>query len=64
VPHLIRDGGGPILDASSVVGLYGHFGQPNGVVATAGVIGMTKMWARGRAGQGRGWHLKHAGVAR
>jgi 3-oxoacyl-[acyl-carrier protein] reductase len=35
-----------ILNASSVVGLYGNFGQTNYVAAKAGVIGMTRVWAR------------------
>ena len=35
-----------ILSASSVVGLYGNFGQTNYIAAKAGVIGMTKVWAR------------------
>ncbi len=38
--------GGIILNASSVVGLYGNFGQSNYVATKAGVIGMTKTWAR------------------
>ncbi len=46
VPHLIRAGGGVILNASSVVGLYGNFGQTNYVASKAGVIGMTRTWAR------------------
>jgi 3-oxoacyl-[acyl-carrier protein] reductase len=46
VPHLIRAGGGSILNASSVVGLYGNFGQTNYVATKAGVIGMTRVWAR------------------
>ncbi len=46
VPHMIRAGGGVILNASSVVGLYGNFGQTNYVAAKAGVIGMTQTWAR------------------
>ncbi len=45
-PHMIAGGGGVILSASSVVGLYGNFGQTNYVAAKAGVIGMTKVWAR------------------
>jgi 3-oxoacyl-[acyl-carrier protein] reductase len=45
-PHMIAAGGGVILNASSVVGLYGNFGQTNYVAAKAGVIGMTKVWAR------------------
>jgi 3-oxoacyl-[acyl-carrier protein] reductase len=46
VSHMIRGGGGVILNASSVVGLYGNFGQTNYVATKAGVIGMTKTWAR------------------
>ncbi len=46
VPHMIRAGGGVILNASSVVGLYGNFGQTNYVATKAGVIGMTRVWAR------------------
>jgi len=46
VPHMIRAGGGAVLNASSVVGLYGNFGQTNYVATKAGVIGMTKTWAR------------------
>jgi 3-oxoacyl-[acyl-carrier protein] reductase len=46
VPSMIQGGGGVILNASSVVGLYGNFGQTNYVAAKAGVIGMTKVWAR------------------
>ncbi len=46
VPYMIRQGGGVILNASSVVGLYGNVGQTNYVATKAGVIGMTKVWAR------------------
>ena len=47
-----EQGSGVILNASSVVGLYGNFGQSNYVATKAGVIGMTKTWARelGRKG--------------
>lgn len=46
-PTMIKQGeGGVILNASSVVGLYGNFGQTNYVATKAGVIGMTKVWAR------------------
>jgi 3-oxoacyl-[acyl-carrier protein] reductase len=45
-PQMIRQGGGVILNASSVVGLDGNFGQTNYVATKAGVIGMTKVWAR------------------
>jgi len=45
-PYMIKQGGGVIVSASSVVGLYGNFGQTNYVATKAGVIGMTKVWAR------------------
>jgi 3-oxoacyl-[acyl-carrier protein] reductase len=44
--QMIKQGGGVIVSASSVVGLYGNFGQTNYVATKAGVIGMTKVWAR------------------
>jgi 3-oxoacyl-[acyl-carrier protein] reductase len=46
VPHMIKAGGGAVLNASSVVGLYGNFGQTNYVATKAGLIGMTRTWAR------------------
>ena len=46
VPHLIAGGGGAILNASSVVGLYGNFGQTNYAATKAGVISLTQTWAR------------------
>ena len=45
-PVMIKRGWGRILNASSVVGLYGNFGQSNYVATKAGVIGLTKVWAR------------------
>ncbi|MFW5942407.1 MAG: glucose 1-dehydrogenase [Chloroflexota bacterium] len=45
-PVMIRQGGGVVLNASSIVGLDGNFGQTNYVATKAGVIGMTKVWAR------------------
>jgi 3-oxoacyl-[acyl-carrier protein] reductase len=45
-PHMIKAGRGVILNASSVVGLYGNFGQTNYAATKAGVINMTKTWAR------------------
>lgn len=45
-PVMIRNGYGRILNASSVVGLYGNFGQSNYVATKAGVIGLTRVWAR------------------
>jgi 3-oxoacyl-[acyl-carrier protein] reductase len=46
VPHMIAGGGGVILNASSVVGLYGNFGQTNYSATKGGLITMTKTWAR------------------
>ncbi len=45
-PVMIRQGSGVILNAASIVGLDGNFGQTNYVASKAGVIGMTKVWAR------------------
>jgi 3-oxoacyl-[acyl-carrier protein] reductase len=45
-PYMIEQGSGVILNATSIVGLDGNFGQTNYVAAKAGVIGMTKVWAR------------------
>ena len=45
-PYMVKQGGGVIVNASSVVGLYGNFGQTNYVASKSGVIGMTKVWAR------------------
>jgi len=49
---MIEKGSGKIINTSSVVGLYGNFGQTNYVATKSGVIGMTKVWARelGRKG--------------
>ncbi|MDT8381002.1 MAG: beta-ketoacyl-ACP reductase [Brevefilum sp.] len=45
-PKMIEQGGGVILNASSIVGLYGNFGQTNYAATKFGVIGMTKTWSR------------------
>jgi 3-oxoacyl-[acyl-carrier protein] reductase len=45
-PYMIEQGGGVILNATSIVGLDGNFGQTNYVATKAGVVGMTKVWAR------------------
>ena len=45
-PVMIKQGGGVILNATSIVGLDGNFGQTNYVATKSGVIGMTKVWAR------------------
>lgn len=43
---MTAQGSGSIVNASSVVGLYGNFGQTNYAATKAGVIGFTKTWAR------------------
>ena len=45
-PQMIEQGTGVILNASSVVGIYGNFGQTNYAAAKFGVIGFTKTWSR------------------
>ncbi len=44
--HMTDQGSGVILNASSIVGLYGNFGQTNYAASKFGVIGFTKTWAR------------------
>ena len=46
VPIMIRQGGGVILNATSIMGIDGNVGQTNYIATKAGVIGMTKVWAR------------------
>ncbi len=43
---MLEQGSGVILNASSVVGLYGNFGQTNYAASKFGVIGFVKTWAR------------------
>lgn len=52
VDVMLRQQSGVILNTSSVVGLYGNFGQTNYAASKAAVIGMVKTWARelGRKG--------------
>ena len=45
-PLMIEQGTGRVINVSSVVGLYGNFGQTNYAATKSGVIGMTKVWAR------------------
>ncbi|QHE76389.1 3-oxoacyl-ACP reductase FabG [Hydrogenophaga sp. PBL-H3] len=44
--HMAAQGSGVILNASSVVGIYGNFGQTNYAASKFGVIGFTKTWSR------------------
>lgn len=46
VQMMVEHGCGKIINTSSIVGLYGNFGQTNYAAAKSGVIGMTKTWAR------------------
>lgn len=43
---MVENGSGVILNASSVVGIHGNFGQTNYAATKWGVIGMTKTWAK------------------
>ncbi|MBL8527374.1 MAG: beta-ketoacyl-ACP reductase [Burkholderiales bacterium] len=43
---MLAQNSGVILTTSSVVGLYGNFGQTNYAATKFGVIGMTKTWAK------------------
>jgi 3-oxoacyl-[acyl-carrier protein] reductase len=45
-PFMIRQGGGVILNATSIVAIDGNLGQSNYIATKAGVIGMTKVWSR------------------
>ena len=50
--HMVGNGYGRIINTSSIIGLYGNYGQTNYAASKSGVIGMTKTWARelGRKG--------------
>ncbi|MEO7401553.1 MAG: 3-oxoacyl-ACP reductase FabG [Polaromonas sp.] len=43
---MVAQGQGVILNAGSVVGIYGNFGQTNYAASKFGVIGFTKTWSR------------------
>ncbi len=44
--HMVEKKYGRIINTSSVVALYGNFGQTNYVATKSGLIGMTKTWAK------------------
>ena len=46
LPTMLAQGSGVILNASSVVGIYGNYGQTNYAASKFGVIGFTKTWSR------------------
>lgn len=45
-PHMVQRGKGKIINTSSIVGVQGNIGQTNYAATKAGVIGMTKTWAK------------------
>ena len=45
-PEMQRQGSGSIINISSVVGVYGNIGQANYAATKAGIIGLTKTWAK------------------
>ena len=51
-PHMQANKTGSIINISSVVGIYGNIGQSNYAATKAGVIGMTKSWAKEFATKG------------
>jgi 3-oxoacyl-[acyl-carrier protein] reductase len=46
VNTMIAQNAGAIINTSSVVGIYGNFGQTNYAASKFGVIGFTKTWAK------------------
>jgi 3-oxoacyl-[acyl-carrier protein] reductase len=44
--NMIEHNSGAIINTSSIVGLYGNYGQSNYAATKSGVIGLTKTWAR------------------
>lgn len=51
-PYMETHGGGSIVSVSSIVGEYGNIGQANYAASKAGVIGMSKSWAKEFARKG------------
>ncbi|MBO8160054.1 MAG: 3-oxoacyl-[acyl-carrier-protein] reductase [Thermosipho sp. (in: Bacteria)] len=51
-PVMIKQGKGSIINTSSIVGVFGNIGQTNYSATKAGVIGMTKTWAKELARKG------------
>lgn len=52
IGKMIEQGNGKIINTSSVSGVYGNVGQVNYAATKAGVIGMTKTWAKEYGGKG------------
>ena len=51
-PQMENIGGGSIINISSVVGEYGNIGQANYAATKAGLLGLTKTWAKEFARKG------------
>ncbi len=45
-PYMLEAGEGSIVNTSSIVGIFGNIGQTNYAASKAGIIGMTKTWAK------------------
>jgi 3-oxoacyl-[acyl-carrier protein] reductase len=43
---MLAQGWGSVINTSSVTGIYGNFGQGNYAASKAGIVGLTKTWAR------------------
>ena len=56
---MVAQGSGVILNASSVVGIYGNFGQTNYGAAKAGIYGMVRVMAI----EGRKYNIRVMGLA-
>jgi len=46
IPYMYENGSGVIINVASVVAIYGNIGQTNYIASKAGVIGLTKGWAK------------------
>ncbi|WP_209121913.1 3-oxoacyl-ACP reductase FabG [Alkalihalobacillus sp. BA299] len=52
IPKMVEQGKGKVITTSSVSGVYGNVGQTNYAATKAGVVGMTKSWAKELGGKG------------
>lgn len=52
IPEFLKTGKASIINIASIVGQYGNIGQANYAAAKAGVIGLTKTWAKEFARKG------------